>query len=61
MKGIVKLFWYVRPKTPAPMIRIESKGAGPWVMEGEEVAMLRINGVANEGREGREWKRFLSS
>lgn len=26
--------WYVRPKTPAPMMRIESGGGGGWVVGG---------------------------
>ena len=37
-------FRYVRPKTPAPMIRIESRGADSWVVEGGGMAMLSISG-----------------
>ena len=37
-------FRYVRPKTPAPMIRIDSRGAESWVVEGEGMAMLSISG-----------------
>ena len=37
-------FRYLRPKTPAPMIRIESRGAGSWVVDGEGIAMLSISG-----------------
>lgn len=32
------------------MMRIESNGSGPRVMEGERVAMLRIKEVVYEGR-----------
>lgn len=41
-----------RPKTPAPIMRIESNGAGLWVVGGEAEAMLhclRIKEVDGEG------------
>lgn len=56
------MFWYILPKTPVPMMRIESNGARPRFMEGEGVAMLRMQEVWDEGRE--EWRgenRYLSS
>ena len=40
----------VRPKTPAPMMRIESKEWGAWVVGGEVAAMLRIKEVMDVRR-----------
>ena len=36
---------YVRPKTPAPIIRIESNCVGSWFMEGEGEAISHIEEV----------------
>ena len=52
---ILRMFCYLRPKTPAPIMRIASNGSGPVVMEGEGVAMPRIKEAMDEGR-GEEWQ-----
>ena len=41
----------LRPKTPAPMMRIEDIGAGLLFVEGEGAAMLRLREVWDIGRE----------
>lgn len=38
---------YIRPKTPAPMMRIEDIGAGSWFEEGGGAAMARVMEVVD--------------
>ena len=48
---------HLRPKTPAPMMRIEVVGADVGGMGGVMVAILRVTEVMDEGGDEREEER----